>query len=77
MNFWSVFQACEYQDNNIYLLTSYNNSLLKFVIEGNNANLDYIYDYFEPSIKSMQSDSSYEWYRKLQIAINKLLSVGV
>lgn len=34
--------------------------------------IDYIYDYFESSIKSMQSDSSYEWYRKLQIAINKL-----
>ena len=34
--------------------------------------IDYIYDYFEPSIKSMQSDSSYEWYRKLQTAINKL-----
>lgn len=34
--------------------------------------IDYIYDYFEYSIKSMQSDSSYEWYRKLQIALNKL-----
>lgn len=34
--------------------------------------LDYIYDYFESSIKSMQSDSSYEWFRKLQIAVNKL-----
>lgn len=34
--------------------------------------LDYIYDYFESNIKSMQSDHSYEWFRKLQIAINKL-----
>lgn len=34
--------------------------------------LDYIYDYFESSIKSMQSDSSYEWFRKFQIAVNKL-----
>ncbi len=30
-----------------------------------------IYDYFEPSIKSIQSDSSYEWYKNLQSALSK------
>ena len=33
--------------------------------------IDDIFDYFEPSIKSVQSDSSYEWYRNLQHALSK------
>lgn len=33
--------------------------------------VDEIYDYFEPNIKSMQSDISYEWYHKLQSALYK------
>lgn len=33
--------------------------------------LDEIYDYFEPSIRSVQSDAVYEWYRKLQAALAK------
>lgn len=30
-----------------------------------------IYDYFEPSIKSVQSDESYAWYKNLQTALAK------
>lgn len=33
--------------------------------------IDSIYDYFEPNIKAVQSDSSYEWYRNLQHALAK------
>ena len=33
--------------------------------------LDEIYDYFEPSIKSVQSDDSYEWYKRLQTSLAK------
>lgn len=33
--------------------------------------IDEIYDYFEPSIKSVQSDDSYEWYKNLQSALSK------
>ena len=33
--------------------------------------IDEIYDYFELSIKSLQSDASYEWYKKLQTALSK------
>ena len=33
--------------------------------------IDCIYDYFEPNIKAVQSDSSYEWYRNLQHALAK------
>ena len=33
--------------------------------------IDDIFDYFETSIKSVQSDSSYEWYRNLQHALSK------
>lgn len=34
--------------------------------------LNEIYDYFEPSIKSVQSDDSYEWYKRLQTALAKI-----
>lgn len=33
--------------------------------------IDEIYDYFAPNIKSLQSDSSYEWYKNLQGALSK------
>lgn len=33
--------------------------------------IDSIFDYFEPNIKSVQSDSSFEWYRNLQHALAK------
>ena len=33
--------------------------------------IDAIFDYFEDSIKAVQSDSSYEWYRNLQTAVAK------
>lgn len=33
--------------------------------------IDYIFDYFEPSIKSVQSDESYAWYKNLQTALAK------
>jgi len=34
--------------------------------------IDDIFSYFEPSIKAIQSDASYEWYRNLQGALSKL-----
>lgn len=43
------------------------NDLEKFHFVG----IDEIYDYFEPSIKSTQSDSGYEWYKELQTALSK------
>lgn len=33
--------------------------------------IDDIYNYFEPSIKSVQSDDSYTWYKNLQTALAK------
>ena len=36
--------------------------------------LDEIYNYFEANIKSLQSDNSYEWYRRLQAALSKVSS---
>lgn len=44
-----------------------NNDLEEFHYVG----LNEIYDYFEPSIKSVQSDDSYEWYKRLQTALAK------
>ncbi|MGE5632168.1 MAG: hypothetical protein ACM3TR_13880 [Caulobacteraceae bacterium] len=59
-----------------YLASKEDNSLYRFLIsheldEFHFVGIDEIYDYFEPSIKSVQSDSSYEWYKNLQIAIAK------
>lgn len=34
--------------------------------------LDDIFDYFEESIKSVQSDESFDWYKKLQSALSKI-----
>lgn len=48
------------------------NELGKFHFVG----IDEIYDYFEPSIQSTQSDSGYEWYRALQTALSKCNAVS-
>lgn len=59
-----------------YLASKDENSLYRFLNsydleEFHFVGIDNIYDYFEPSIKSTQSDASYEWYKELQIALSK------
>lgn len=54
------------EDNSLHQFLE-SHDLQKFHFVG----IDNIYDYFEPSIKSVQSDSSYEWYRNLQRALAK------
>ena len=59
-----------------YLASKDENSLYRFLSshdleEFHFIGIDNIYDYFEPSIKSTQSDTSYEWYKELQIALSK------
>ena len=59
-----------------YLASQEDNSLNHFLSryeldEFHFVGIDEIYDYFEPSIKSVQSDSSYEWYKNLQSALSK------
>lgn len=59
-----------------YLASKEDNSLYHFLEsheldEFHFVGIDRIYDYFEPSIKAVQSDSSYEWYRNLQHALAK------
>ena len=59
-----------------YLASSDNNSLSRFLQrheldEFHFVGIDEIYDYFVPNIKSLQSDSSYEWYKNLQGALSK------
>lgn len=54
------------EDNSLYrFLTTHEDDAFSFV------GIDEIYDYFELSIKSLQSDASYEWYKKLQTALSK------
>ncbi len=54
------------EDNSLYsFLKKYKTKEFHFV------GIDEIYDYFEPSIKSTQSDASFEWYKELQIALSK------
>ncbi len=54
------------EDNSLYhFLNSHNDDDFSFV------GIDDIYDYFEVSIKSLQSDASYEWYKNLQTALSK------
>ena len=59
-----------------YLASDNENSLYQF-LQKHQLNtfhfvgLDEIYDYFEPNIRSLQSDPIYEWYRKLQAAVAK------
>lgn len=59
-----------------YLASKDDNSLFRFLTrndlkEFHFVGIDEIYDYFEPGIKSTQSDSSYEWYKELQTALSK------
>ena len=59
-----------------YLASQEDNSLYHFLSryeldEFHFVGIDEIYNYFEPSIKSVQSDSSYEWYKNLQSALSK------
>ncbi len=54
------------EENSLYrFLTTHEDDIFSFV------GIDEIYDYFELSIKSLQSDESYEWYKKLQTALSK------
>lgn len=54
------------EENSLYrFLTTHEDDTFSFV------GIDEIYDYFELSIKSLQSDASYEWYKKLQTALSK------
>lgn len=59
-----------------YLASKDDNSLYRFLIqteldEFHFVGIDEIYDYFEPSIKSFQSGTEYDWYKKLQTALAK------
>ena len=59
-----------------YLASTEEHSLYQFLEsheleEFHFVGIDSIYDYFEPNIKAVQSDSSYEWYRNLQHALAK------
>ncbi len=59
-----------------YLASKEENSLYRFLNSHNTdefafVGIDDIYDYFEVSIKSLQSDASYEWYKNLQTALSK------
>lgn len=59
-----------------YLASKEENSLFHFLEsheleEFHFIGIDNIFDYFESNIKSVQSDSSYEWYRNLQRALAK------
>jgi len=55
-----------HEENSLYrFLTTHEDDEFSFV------GIDEIYDYFEVSIKSLQSDASYEWYKNLQTALSK------
>lgn len=59
-----------------YLASKEENSLYRFLVahdtnEFHFVGISEIYDYFEPSIKAVQSDDNYEWYKKLQTALAK------
>lgn len=59
-----------------YLASGDDNSLSRFLQkheldEFHFVGIDEIYNYFVPNIKSLQSDSSYEWYKNLQGALSK------
>lgn len=62
-----------------YLASKEENSLYHFLIKHeldsfHFVGVDEIYDYFEPNIKSVQSDESYNWYKNLISAISKINS---
>lgn len=59
-----------------YLASKEDNSLYRFLSrteldEFHFVGINEIYDYFEPSIKAIQSDAGYEWYKNLQSALAK------
>jgi len=59
-----------------YLASKEENSLYRFLVnydlsEFHFVGINDIYDYFEPCIKAVQSDDSYEWYKSLQTALAK------
>lgn len=59
-----------------YLASKEDNSLYRFLQkteldEFHFVGIDEIYDYFESSIKAIQSDAGYEWYKNLQAALAK------
>lgn len=59
-----------------YLASKEENSLSRFLNRTDDnefhfVGIDEIYDYFEPNIKAIQSDTSYEWYRRLASALSK------
>ena len=59
-----------------YLAGKEPNSLYRFLAqmpidEFHYVGIDEIFDYFEPSIKSVQSDDTFEWYKRLQSALAK------
>lgn len=54
------------EENSLYRFLA-NHELDEFHYVGIND----IYDYFEPSIRAVQSDDSYEWYKNLQTALAK------
>lgn len=59
-----------------YLASKEANSLYRFLArapinEFHFVGINEIYDYFEPSIKSIQSDETFEWYKCLQSALAK------
>ncbi len=65
-----------------YLASKDENSLYRYLEtysldEFHFVGIDKIYDYFEPSIKATQSDTSFEWYKELQIALAKNRSSSV
>lgn len=62
-----------------YLASKEENSLYRFLIrheldDFHFVGIDEIYDYFEPNIKSVQSDESYSWYKDLISALSKINS---
>lgn len=59
-----------------YLASKEEDSLYSFlsktaISEFHFVGIDEIYNYFEPSIKAIQSDAGYEWYKNLQLALSK------
>ena len=59
-----------------YLAGKESNSLYRFlthnsVNEFHYVGIDEIYDYFEPSIKSVQSEDTFDWYKKLESSFAK------
>ena len=59
-----------------YLAGNESNSLYRFLThnslnEFHYVGVDEIYNYFEPSIKSVQSEDAFDWYKKLESSFAK------